>query len=107
MIRTTAHWTLALLVAFAANAFAADGKEDRASGTVSLWGSDGVVVGARFQLNVPLGHGHHWTISPALGYGYGYGKTDYSLPYAPFFLYVQGHELELGRVARPSVLERR
>jgi len=40
----TAAWALA----FAADAFAAEGNEDHASGTVSLWGSDawGGVVGA-------------------------------------------------------------
>ncbi len=109
MIRTTAPWALALLVALAANAFAAEGQEDRASGTVSLWGSDawGGGVGARFQVDVPLGHGQHWTISPGLGYGYGYGKTDVSGPSSTYksshsdwdalldFLYSSGDNVRL------------
>jgi hypothetical protein len=90
MIRNAMPWTLALLVAFAANAFAGDGKETRVSTTISLWGGNTPaldflvpmkdVVGARCQLHVPLGQGHHWTVSPGFGYGYGNWKDDQTNP---------------------------
>jgi hypothetical protein len=76
--------TLALLLAFAATTFADDGKETHVSHTISLWGGD--VVGARYQLHVPLGQGHHWTVSPGVGYGYDTWKQEIieqGLPISP------------------------
>ena len=83
-------WTLALSIAIAGNAFAEDGKEGHVSQTISLWGGSTPapdflvlikdVVGARYQLHLPLGQGHHWTVSPGLGYGYGSWKDEQHNP---------------------------
>jgi hypothetical protein len=94
MNRNTVFCTAVLIAAFAATAFAGEGKEARLSETISLWGGSSPVldyltgtkdvVGARYQLHVPMGQGHHWTASPGFGYGYGHWKVDQTSPsYSP------------------------
>jgi hypothetical protein len=88
LVRTAASnailWTLALLLALAATTFADDGKETHVSHTISLW--SGYDVGLRYQLHVPLGQGHHWTVSPGVGYGFSASKVELTgqvLPISP------------------------
>ncbi len=90
MIRTAVAGTLALLIAFAVNAFAVEGRETRVSGTITFWGGDTPapdffeplrnLIGGRLQVRLPLSRSHHWTASPAFGYGYGRWKVDQTAP---------------------------
>ena len=90
MIRNAMMGALGLMMVLAPGAFAGDGSEGRVSGTISLWaGSTPVlnffqstkeVAGARYQLHVPLGQSHRWSVSPAFGYGYGSWKDEQAIP---------------------------
>ena len=90
MIRNTTMWTLGLMMVLTATAFADDGSEGRASGTISLWAGNTPVLnffqttkevaGARYQVHVPLGRSHRWSVSPALGYAYGRWKDEQTSP---------------------------
>ena len=91
MLRKCTVQFVVMLVVSAAVARAGEGRETRWSGTASLFGGNSPVlnpvagptygttaqdlVGARYQLNVPVGRGHHWTASPGVSYGYGHYKN--------------------------------
>ena len=89
-MRRSILWMLFLLSTVSHCAFAGESRDGHISETISLFAGNSPaidffipsrdLIGARYQVQVPIGQNHRWVVSPGMSFGYGHWKDEQTSP---------------------------